>query len=94
MSSSRPGLARNRTILAAALVIAGTILTGCGSSAATPASAPAKTAAAYTVTITNYGTSVTYTRAPQRAVSNDINTTEDMLALGLRTPVVIAASLA
>jgi iron complex transport system substrate-binding protein len=84
-SSSRPGLARNRTILAAALVIAGTILTGCGSSAATPASAPAKTAAAYTVTITNCGTSVTYTKAPQRAVSNDINTTEDMLALGLES---------
>ena len=27
----------------------------------------------------------TYTKAPARAVSNDINTTEDMLALGLES---------
>jgi iron complex transport system substrate-binding protein len=35
------------------------------------------------VTIENCGTKLTFTSAPTRAVSNDINTTEDMLALGL-----------
>jgi iron complex transport system substrate-binding protein len=77
-------LTRNRIIPAAALVI---FIAGCGSSAATSTPA-AKTAAAYPVTITNCGTSVTYTKAPQRAVSNDINTTEDMLALGLESRMV------
>ena len=43
------------------------------------------TAAAYPVTVNNCGTATTYDRAPSRAVSNDINTTEDMLALGLES---------
>ena len=38
------------------------------------------------MTVTNCGVPVTYDQAPKRAVSNDINTTEDMLALGLRVP--------
>jgi iron complex transport system substrate-binding protein len=42
----------------------------------------------YPVTITNCGTATTYTKAPTRAVSNDINTTEDMLALGLESHMV------
>jgi iron complex transport system substrate-binding protein len=91
LSPARPGLARDRTIrlaaLAAPLVLASAILAGCASSAAPPVSAPAR-AAAYPVTVTNCGTSVTYTQAPQRAVSNDINTTEDMLALGLESRMV------
>jgi iron complex transport system substrate-binding protein len=33
--------------------------------------------------VSSCGVSVTYKSAPKRAVSNDINTTEDMLALGL-----------
>ena len=40
------------------------------------------------MTVTNCGTSVTYDQAPTRAVSNDINTTEDMLALGLESRMV------
>jgi iron complex transport system substrate-binding protein len=42
----------------------------------------------YPVTVTNCGVPVTYDRAPTRAVSNDINTTEDMLALGLGSHMV------
>jgi iron complex transport system substrate-binding protein len=51
-------------------------------------SAPAGAAGNYPVTISNCGTSTTYTKAPTRAVSNDINTTEDMLALGLASHMV------
>jgi iron complex transport system substrate-binding protein len=95
-SPSWPGRDHDRAIrltaLAVPLVIASAVLTGCASSASSPASAPPASAsaetAAYPVTITNCGTSVTYTQAPQRAVSNDINTTEDMLALGLESHMV------
>jgi iron complex transport system substrate-binding protein len=80
------------TALAGALVVAGVCLAGCGTSAAPPAAAPTASVpsktAAYPVTVTNCGTSVTYTKTPQRAVSNDINTTEDMLALGLESRMV------
>jgi iron complex transport system substrate-binding protein len=87
-SAARPGSARRRAIrLAVPLVMASAVLTACGNSAAPSASAPSQ-AAAYPVTITNCGTSVTYTKAPRRAVSNDINTTEDMLALGLESRMV------
>jgi iron complex transport system substrate-binding protein len=48
----------------------------------------ATTSGNYPVTISNCGTSTTYTKAPTRAVSNDINTTEDMLALGLESRMV------
>jgi len=95
-SPSRPGRDPDRVIgltaLAVPLVIASAVLAGCASSASSPASAPpasvsAKTAA-YPVTITNCGSSITYARAPRRAVSNDINTTEEMLALGLESHMV------
>ena len=58
--------------------------------AALAASAPAGAAptVAFPVTISNCGTSTTYTKAPTRAVSNDINTTEDMLSLGLESHMV------
>jgi len=95
-SPSRLGRAHDRAIrlaaLAVPLVVASAVLAGCASSASSSASAPAASAsaetAAYPVTVTNCGTSVTYTRAPQRAVSNDINTTEEMLALGLESHMV------
>lgn len=45
-------------------------------------------AAAYPVTITTCGQKVTFDRAPTRAVSNDINTFEDMVALGLEPSMV------
>ena len=37
------------------------------------------------MTIDNCGSKLTFSQAPTRAVSNDINATEDMLALGSRT---------
>jgi iron complex transport system substrate-binding protein len=78
------------TVLAVALLAAGSVLAGCSSSAASsaPASASAaspKAAAAYPVTVASCGIPETYDQAPARAVSNDINTTEDMLALGLES---------
>ncbi len=48
----------------------------------------AAAASHYPVTIDNCGTPLTFTKAPTRAVSNDINTTEDMLALGLESHMV------
>jgi iron complex transport system substrate-binding protein len=78
--------------LAGALVIASVCLAGCGSSGASGPAAPATTssskAAAYPVTVTSCGLPVTYDSSPTRAVSNDINTTEDMLALGLESRMV------
>jgi iron complex transport system substrate-binding protein len=87
--------------LTGALVTVSAMLAACGgsssssSAAAAPAAAPtaasssaAAAGAPYPVTISNCGTSVTYTQAPTRAVSNDINTTEDMLALGLQSHMV------
>src|SRR6202167_3461549 len=79
------------TALAGALVIAGVCLTGCGGSAASSANSSASSspkAASYPVTVTSCGVPVTYDRSPARAVSNDINTTEDMLALGLEPRMV------
>ena len=52
------------------------------------ASSPAGANGNYPVTISNCGISTTFTKAPTRAVSNDINTTEDMLALGLESHMV------
>ena len=42
----------------------------------------------YPVTVSSCGVPVTYDKAPTRAASNDINTTEDMLALGLEPNMV------
>ena len=55
---------------------------------AASARAGAASTGTFPVTISNCGTSTTYTKAPTRAVSNDINTTEDMLALGLESHMV------
>jgi iron complex transport system substrate-binding protein len=75
-----------------AAIVASVSLAACGSasssststsSAAATSTAAASTAAHYPVTISNCGKSITFDRAPTRAVSNDINTTEDMIALGL-----------
>ncbi|AHH94735.1 ABC transporter substrate-binding protein [Kutzneria viridogrisea] len=54
------------------------LLAGCGT---TPAPTPA--GAGQAVTITNCDRQVTYDKVPTRVVSNDINTTEMLLALGL-----------
>jgi iron complex transport system substrate-binding protein len=88
-------------VLATALVVLATVLAGCGSSshrAAAPSSssstsvAPASTAApasmAFPTTVSDCGSPTTYAQAPTRGVSNDINTTEDMIALGLESHMV------
>jgi iron complex transport system substrate-binding protein len=65
-----------------------TSATSSSPAASANARSTATAAAAYPVTVTSCGTPVTYTQAPARAVSNDINTTEDMLALGLESHMV------
>jgi iron complex transport system substrate-binding protein len=87
----RPALARRRrawrTVAMPAALLAGvSILAACGSSPAKPAATSA--GHGYPVTIDNCGTRTTYDKAPTRAVSNDINSTEDMLALGLESHMV------
>ena len=74
--------------LAGALLAAGSVLAACGSPAAPATSLSHKAAAAYPVTVNGCGVPVTHDRAPTRAVSNDINTSEDMLALGLEPHMV------
>jgi iron complex transport system substrate-binding protein len=68
---------------AVALLAACTALAACGFPDPPTATSSPGPHAAYPVTVTSCGVPVTYDRAPARAVSNDINTTEDMLALGL-----------
>ena len=75
------------TALAAALFVAASGLAACGSSASST-SGSAASGTGYPVTVSSCGVPVTYTSAPTRAVSNDINTTEDMLALGLESHMV------
>jgi iron complex transport system substrate-binding protein len=82
-ASGGPG--RGRAVAIPALLAVSCVLAACSSGSSTTSSPPVKAAAAYPVTVTSCGVPVTYDRAPQRAVSNDINTTEDMLALGLES---------
>jgi iron complex transport system substrate-binding protein len=63
------------------VVVLGSLLAACSSGG--------KSAAAhYPQTVTSCGVSVTYAKAPTRAVSNGVDTTEDMLALGLESHMV------
>ena len=78
-----PCRASGITVPAVALLAACATLAACGSSDAPEASSLPSPHTAYPVTVTSCGVPVTYDRAPTRAVSNDINPTEDMLALGL-----------
>jgi iron complex transport system substrate-binding protein len=73
--------------LSAALLTAASGLAACGSSTAS-GSGSAIRGSGYPVTVTTCGVPVTFNSAPKRAVSNDINTTEDMLALGLQAHMV------
>ena len=77
--------APRRAALAAAALAVGASLAGCGSSATPADAASPGPHHAYPVTVTSCGVPVTYDKAPARAVSNDINATEDMLALGLES---------
>jgi iron complex transport system substrate-binding protein len=74
------------SLLAAALLMPAGALAGCRAS--TSPSAASSPGASYPVTVTSCGMPVTYDKAPTRAVSNDISTTEDMLALGLQSHMV------
>jgi iron complex transport system substrate-binding protein len=73
---------------AVALLAACTALAACGSATTSTVASPPRVHTGYPVTVTSCGVPVTYDRAPTRAVSNDINTTEDMLALGLESHMV------
>lgn len=81
-------------VVAAALSGAALALAACGaglsartsSDTGSPRSLSAATA--YPVSVSNCGSTVTVGRAPSRAVSNDVNTTEDLLALGLASRMV------
>jgi iron complex transport system substrate-binding protein len=85
-----PAAGRARCLIApSAALLAASLLAACAStSPAASSSASGKPTAGYPVTVTSCGVPVTYDRAPTRAVSNDINTTEDMLALGLESHMV------
>jgi iron complex transport system substrate-binding protein len=83
-------------VLATALVAIAATATGCSSSsnsASSPTSSPPTSTSSlttskdvgYPVTVTSCQLPVTYSQAPTRAVSNDINTAEDMIALGLES---------
>ncbi|HTX29689.1 MAG TPA: ABC transporter substrate-binding protein [Streptosporangiaceae bacterium] len=91
--TARSRARRVHAITAAALVMAAG-LAACSSSSSSSSSSTSAAASSprpsskYPVTVTSCGVPVTYDRAPQRAVSNDINTTEDMLALGLESHMV------
>ena len=80
--------------LLAVALLAGAALAGCSSSSHAATSSPSTSSStavattSYPVTVSDCGTPVTYTQAPTRAVSNDINTTEDMIALGLESHMV------
>lgn len=94
----QPGRLRAASLIGALLTVSAALTacssssssTGAASSPAAASGAPSSasstaTAAAYPVTVSDCGTPVTFTQAPTRAVSNDINTTEDMIALGLES---------
>ena len=87
---SRPAASRSVRALAAAvaLLTASGVLAACSSGGSTASGITASSAKPYPVTVTSCGVPVTYKSAPARAVSNDINTTEDMLALGLESHMV------
>jgi iron complex transport system substrate-binding protein len=78
-----PGTAPRLAVPAVALLAACATLAACGSSSPPAGTSAPGHRAAYPVTVTSCGVPVTYDRPPARAVSNDINSTEDMLALGL-----------
>ena len=85
----RPAWPARCLVAPSAALLAASLLAACASTSPTASSAAsAKPTAGYPVTVTSCGVPVTYDRAPIRAVSNDINTTEDMLALGLESHMV------
>lgn len=78
----RPRLRAALTLVAATAAATGVVACG-GSSKKSTTNATAKIAAGYPVTVMNCGTKIAFDGPPTRAVANDLNTTEDMIALGL-----------
>ncbi|MFF7993042.1 ABC transporter substrate-binding protein [Kitasatospora xanthocidica] len=70
---------RTKAVATAALLVLG--LTACGAEIAPGEAATAS--AHYPVTVENCGEKLTFARKPARVVTNDVNITELMLALGL-----------
>ncbi|MYT98766.1 MULTISPECIES: ABC transporter substrate-binding protein [unclassified Streptomyces] len=76
----------NPTRPAALLLATALALTGCGADVTTRADGKEDTTEAdrhYPVTVENCGEKLTYAKAPQRVVTNDVGITEIMFALGL-----------
>lgn len=84
------------SVFAVASVAAVLILAGCGSGdppvsrplVSGPTAGPASEAAAAATSVSNCGSTVSVRAVPTRAVANDINSTEEMLALGLQSHMV------
>jgi iron complex transport system substrate-binding protein len=86
-SQSRPRRSAWRSLTVCVALVAG--VTGLAACASSPSgSSISSSNGKYPVTVTSCGVPETYTKAPTRAVANDINTTEDMLALGLEPHMV------
>ena len=88
---SRIGRRLTRGSVGALLVVAALVVAALvGSAGSTAVAAPTKSAdrPGYPVTVQSCGQPVTFTAPPRRAVSNDINLTEDMVALGLANRMV------
>jgi iron complex transport system substrate-binding protein len=78
-----------RLRLAAVGLMSSLALAACSSpSTGSTTTAATESTTGYPVTISNCGSTLTFTKTPDRAVTNDINTTEDMLALGLESHMV------
>ncbi|HEY4376937.1 MAG TPA: ABC transporter substrate-binding protein [Acidimicrobiales bacterium] len=82
----------SRRLLPICGLAAVTLLAACGSKTSSSSSSstttPSAAKASYPVSVQNCGTTLTFAKAPSRAVSNDVNTVEDMLALGLQKRMV------
>ncbi|MFP5019574.1 ABC transporter substrate-binding protein [Pseudonocardia phyllosphaerae] len=85
-------MTRFRPPLAAALVLATVLLTGCGSAVQDAPAAPG-TAPGFPVTDDDCGVTTTYDAPPRRAVTLTSNATELMLELGLQDHMVGTAYL-
>lgn len=73
-----------RAIAPRSVVLLGVLLAVCG---ATPIAAQ-ESGSTYPVTVSSCGHSATFTKAPERVVTFDVNMIEDMIALGLEDRVV------
>jgi len=83
---SATGRPVTRVVVAALMALAA--LVGSAGSTTVAAATTSSDPPGYPVTVQSCGQSVTFNAPPRRAVSNDINLTEDLLALGLANRMV------